>query len=108
VLTHHLNSIGDIAGTMADYTAESRFFTPVALLRGSEAIWKFFVKMFEEFEKPRMSFEMLRQEVDGDTAFIVWRAEAADNIFEPGSDTFIVRKGKIATQTFAGKILPKR
>ena len=28
VLTHHLNSFGDIAGTMADYTAESRFFTP--------------------------------------------------------------------------------
>ncbi len=27
ILTHHLNSFGDIAGTMADYTAESRFFT---------------------------------------------------------------------------------
>jgi hypothetical protein len=27
VLPQHLNSIVDIAGTMADYTAESRFFT---------------------------------------------------------------------------------
>jgi len=36
VLTHHLNSFGDIAGTMADYTAESRFFTLDGLLRGSE------------------------------------------------------------------------
>ena len=37
-----------------------------------------------------MSFEMLRQEVDGDTAYIEWRAETTDNIFEVGSDTFIV------------------
>jgi predicted SnoaL-like aldol condensation-catalyzing enzyme len=93
---------------MADYTAESRFFTPDGLLRGSEAIRRFFVRMFEEFAKPGMSFEMPRQEVDGDTAYIVWRAETADNIFELGSDTFIVRNGKIVTQTFGGKISPKR
>jgi ketosteroid isomerase-like protein len=108
VLIHHLNSIGDIAGTMADYTAQSRFFTPDGLLRGSEAIRRFFVRMFGEFAKPGMSFEMLRQEVDGDTAYIVWRAETADNIFGLGSDTFIVRNGKIVTQTFGGKISPKR
>ena len=107
VLTDHLNSFGDIAGTMAYYTAESRFFTPDGLLRGSEAIRKFFVKLFEEFAKPGMSFEMLRQEVDGDTAYIVWKAETADNRFELGTDTFIVRNGKIVTQTFAGKISPK-
>ena len=34
--------------------------------------------MFEEFAKPRMSFEMLWQEVDGDTAYIVWKTESAD------------------------------
>ena len=110
VLTHHLNCFGkrDLAGTMADYTAESRFFTPDGLLRGSEAIRGFFVSLFEEFAKPGMSFEMLRQEVDGDTAYIVWKAETADNRFELGTDTFIVRNGKIVTQTFAGKISPKQ
>ena len=107
VLTHHLNSFGDIAGTLADYTAESRFFTPDGLLRGPEEIRRFFVRLFEEFAKPGMSFEMLRQEVDGDTAYIVWKAETADNRFELGTDTFIVQNGKIVTQTFAGKISPK-
>jgi len=109
VLTHHLNCFGkgDLAGTMADYTAESRFFTPDGLLHGSEAIRRFFVRLFEEFAKPGMSFEMLKQEVDGDTAYIAWKAETADNRFELGSDTFIVRNGKIVTQTFAGKISPK-
>jgi predicted SnoaL-like aldol condensation-catalyzing enzyme len=93
---------------MADYTTESRFFTPDGLLRGSEAIQRFFVREFEEFAKPGMSFEMLRQEVDGDTAYLVWKAETADNRFELGTDTFIVRNGKIVTQTFGGKISPKR
>jgi hypothetical protein len=44
----------------------------------------------------------------GDTAYIVWKAETADNRFELGTDTFIVRDGKIVTQTFAGKISPKQ
>ena len=110
VLTHHLNCFGkgDLAGTMDDYTAESRLFTPDGLLRGSEAIRRFFVRLFEEFAKPGMSFEMLQQEVDGDTAYIVWKAETADNRFELGTDTFIVQNGKIVTQTFAGKISPKQ
>src|SRR5712672_946162 len=102
VLTHHLNSFGDVAGTMADYTAESRFFTPDGLLRGSEAIRRFFLRLFEEFAKPGMSFEMLRQDVDGDTAYIVWKAETADNRFELGTDTFIVQNGKILPKSGGG------
>ena len=73
-----------------------------------DAIRTFFVRMFEEFAKPGMSFEMLRREVDGDTAYIVWRAEVADNIFDLGGDTFIVRNGKIVAQSFAAKIKRKR
>ena len=54
-----------------------------------------------------MSFDMLRQEVDGDVAYIVWKAETADNRYELGTDTFVVPDGKIATQMFAGKTSPK-
>jgi len=110
VLKHHLKCFGkgDLAGTMSDYTAQSRIFTPDGLLRGTETIRKFFVSMFEEFAKPGLSFEMLRQEVDGDTAYIVWKAETVDNYFDLGTDTFIVQKGKIVTQTFAGKLSSKK
>jgi ketosteroid isomerase-like protein len=109
VFAHHLECFGklDLAGTMADYTDASRFFTPDGLLRGSEAIRRFFAVMFKEFEKPGMSFELLRQEISGDTAYIVGTAETADNRFEVGTDTFIVQNGKILTQTFAGKISSK-
>jgi hypothetical protein len=54
-----------------------------------------------------MSFEMLRQAVDGGTAYIMWKAETADNTYELGTDTFIVQHGKIVTQTFARKVSPK-
>ena len=67
-----------------------------------------FEQLFAEFAKPGASFEMLRQEVDGDVAYIVWRAETADHRYELGTDTYIVQNGKIVTQTFAAKVSPKR
>jgi hypothetical protein len=35
-------------------------------------------------------------------------AETPDNIYEPASDTYVVRDGKIVAQSFAAKITPKR
>jgi ketosteroid isomerase-like protein len=109
VLARHLEFFGklDLAATMADYADEATFFSQGGVLRGSDAIRQFFGALFEEFGKPGMSFDLVQQEVDGDTAYIVWKAESADNLFEIGTDTFIVRNGKIVTQTFAGKIKPK-
>jgi hypothetical protein len=37
----------------------------------------------------------------------MWTAETADNVYEVGTDTFVVRDGKIAAQSFTGKITPK-
>ena len=110
VLSHHLSCVaqGDLSGMMADYAPDSKFFTPNGVLRGSTAIREVCARLFEEFAKPERSFEILQQEVDGDTAYIVWKAETADNRFELATDTFIVQNGKIVTQTFAGKIFPKR
>jgi len=52
-------------------------------------------------------FKMKQQSVDGDYAYILWTAETADNVYEVGTDTFVVRDGKIVAQSFAGKITPK-
>ena len=63
--------------------------------------------MFAEFGKPGAAFSMKQQFVEGDYAYILWTAETADNVYEVGTDTFVVRDGKIVAQSFAGKIRPK-
>jgi hypothetical protein len=50
---------------------------------------------------------MKQQFVDGDYAYILWSAETADNVYELGTDTFVVRDGKIVAQSFVGKITSK-
>ena len=109
VLTHHLRCFGkgDLDGTMADYSADAKIFTPDGLVRGSQAIRGFFARVFEEFVKPGMDFHMLRQEIDGDTAYIVWKADTPASRIELATDTFIIRDGRIVTQTFAAKISPQ-
>ena len=109
VLRHHQRCIaeGDLSGLMADYASDAKFFTPDGVLHGSEAIRGFFARFLEEFAKPGRSLERLRQDVDGDTAFVVWRGETADNRYDFAADTWFVQNGKIVTQAFAAKILPK-
>lgn len=59
--------------------------------------------MLEEFGKPGASFSLKQRSVEGDHAYIVWTAQTADNVYELGTDTFVVRNGKIAVQSFASK-----
>ena len=64
--------------------------------------------MLAEFGKPGAVFNLKQQFVEGDYAYILWMAETADNVYELGTDTFVVREGKIVIQSFAGRIVPKR
>ena len=57
---------------------------------------------------PGAAFSMKVRLVVGDVSYVVWTAETADNVYEMGTDTQVVRDGKIVAQTFAGKITPKR
>jgi hypothetical protein len=50
---------------------------------------------------------MRRQEVHGEIAYIVWKADTPSLDVPLGTDTFVVRDGKIVVQTFAGQLIPK-
>ena len=78
-----------------------------APLREINAIRPLFERMIAEFAKPGAVFTMKQQNVEGDYAYILWTAETADNVYELGTDTFVVREGKIVAQSFTGKIMPK-
>ena len=109
VLDHHLKCFGesDLTGILSDYAAGAVLFTPNGALKGSDAMRPLFQAMFAEFGKPGAVFSMKQQLVEGDYAYILWTAETADNVYEVGTDTFVVRDGKIVAQSFAGKIRPK-
>ena len=56
---------------------------------------------------PGSSFSMLQQLVEGEIAYIVWSAESQRYRVPLATDTYLIRDGKIVTQTFAAKLEPK-
>ncbi len=99
-LEHHLQAFGEgIDSIMADYTEESVVITQDATYRGLTEIRAFFTAFVEGLPDGLWdAFEITRQEVVGEVAYIAWRA----NPWVPlGTDTFVVRDGKFAVQTYA-------
>ncbi len=109
VLEHHLQCFGsgDLEGILADYTPASVLMTPQGVMRGPSEMRPFFSTVMAEFGQPGTTFAMKTVLVEGDTAFILWDAETPDNRYESANDTFVVRDGRIAVQTFAAKVTPK-
>ena len=66
-----------------------------------------FQALITEFAKPGARFSLQQQVVEGDYAYILWTAETADNEYELGTDTFVVRDGKIVNQSFTAMIRSK-
>ena len=90
------------------YAPAAIVFTPDGPLKGVDAIRPFFQKLIAEFGQPGTTFSMTHRTVEGDFAYVIWTAETADNVYEMGTDTMVVHDGKIAAQSFAGKITRKR
>jgi hypothetical protein len=76
-------------------------------LKGPASIRPLFQAIFSESRKSGASFSMKQRSVDGDYAYILRSAETADNVYEMGTDTFVVRNGQILAHSFAGKIRAK-
>jgi len=110
VFEHHLASFaaGDLEGTLSDYTDQSVLMTPLGAIRGLPGIRKFFEVAYAAFREPGTQFTTHQTLVEGDCAFIAWDAETSANKYEGACDTFIIRDGRIAVQTFSAKVTPKR
>lgn len=110
VLDHHMQCFdaGDLTGILSDYAPDAVLFTPNGPLKGIDAIRPLFQAIFAELGKPGTIFSMTQQSVEGEFAYIVWTAETANHVYEMGTDTFVVRNGKIVAQSFACKITSKQ
>ncbi len=108
-IDHHLKSFmeGDLKGVLSDYAPGAVLFTSNGPLRGADEIRPFFQAMIAEFGKPGPAFNMKHQFIEDNCAYILWTAETADNVYELGTDTFVVRDGKIVAQSYTGKVTPK-
>jgi ketosteroid isomerase-like protein len=110
VIDNHIRRFGEgnLEGILDDFSPDAVMFTPSGPLKGKSEIGGLFRKMLAEFGKPGSSETLHTAIFDGDYAYLIWSAETADNYYEFATDTFIVRDGKIVTQSFAAKITPKQ
>jgi len=107
LLMNHLNSFQDnnLETLMSDYTNESVLITEEATYSGFEEIEAFFVALISHFPKQKSTFQLDKMVVVNDgLAFITWHAKTPSLDVPLGSDTFIIKDGKIYQQTFVGQL----
>ena len=80
---------------------------PQGVLRGVAQIRMMIQGIIAEFTAPGVSFDLLSEAAEGPVATFVWTAETARNRYDLGSETYVLRDGKISHQTFAAKVVAK-
>jgi ketosteroid isomerase-like protein len=111
ILEHHLSALGagNLDGILSDYADDAILISADGALRGTQAIRGFFEGALASLFKPgTYEFTMDTLHVADDVAYIVWHATCASADIVFATDTFLIQKGKIAAQTFAAKIEPKK
>jgi len=108
VLDHHWKAFqaNDLEATMADYSEESVLITPDKTFKGLAEIQENFVFAFSLFPKGSTTFKLDKSVVNQDVGYIIWQATSPKIKITFGTDTFIIRDGKIVRQTYAGVAAP--
>ena len=108
MIMHHLTSFqnNDLEAIISDYTNESILITQTDTYKGIKAIEKFFAGLIQVFPKQNSSFELDKLVINGDLIYIVWHAKTLFLNISLGSDTFIVKDGKIYQQTYVRQATP--
>lgn len=105
-IMHHLNSFqeNDLEAVMSDYTNESVLITRDAIYSGTTEIKLFFSGLMTHFPKQKSSFQLDKMIVNNGLIYIVWHAKTPTLDVPLGSDTFILKDGKIYQQTYVGQM----
>lgn len=104
ILDHHWVAFqaNDLEATMEDYTEESVLITPDRTFRGLSEIRENFVGAFAVFPKDSSTLVLDKSVVVNDVGYIIWHAKTPAFTLSFGTDTFIIKNGKIVRQTYAG------
>ena len=101
LLQGHIYAVleGNLDAILQDYTEDSVIMTAQVTVTGLDEIRNFFVGFLAQMTPDFVAaVKLLRHEIAGDVAFVVWDAQP---FLAFAADTFILRDGKIAIQTFA-------
>lgn len=106
LISRHLRSFqaNDLKAVMNDYTNQSVLVTQVATYRGLQEIETFFAGLLIYFPKQKSDFVLDQTIIHGELIYIVWHAKTPSLEIPLGSDTFIIKDGKIFQQTFVGQL----
>lgn len=107
VLDHQFAAFSDGSAdeVLTDFAEEAVLITPEGVSTGRAAIHAAYSALFAGLFKPgTYDFTLDAMHIDGEIAYIAWRASCATAEVPMGSDTFVVRNGKIVAQTFAAMI----
>ena len=102
IVRNHLQAFVEQKGIdaiLSDYDEDARFHSEARTYNGKREISDFFESFIASLPSGapgRFSLRSLR--VDGELAYITW---SAGREIPLGTDTFVVRNGKIVSQTFA-------
>jgi ketosteroid isomerase-like protein len=99
VFDHHLLAFSQgLDALVSDYTEHSSIFLKDQTITGLDGIRAFFDAFLKGIEPGFWaSFKIVRQDVSGDTAYLVWEASP---FIKLATDTLLIRNGKIHVQTF--------
>ncbi|HEY1328163.1 MAG TPA: nuclear transport factor 2 family protein [Casimicrobiaceae bacterium] len=102
VVRKHLQAFVErkgVAAILDDYHDDARLYSEAAVYQGKAQIRDFFVDFIGSLPSRAVDQFALRSlRVEGDLAYITW---SAGSHIPMATDTFVVRNGKITSQTFA-------
>jgi hypothetical protein len=99
VFAHHLSAFAEgLDALVSDYSERSSIYLKDQTITGLDGIRAFFDAFLKGIQPGFWaSFDIVRQEVDGDVAYLVWSARPFVAL---ATDTMLIRDGKIHVQTF--------
>jgi ketosteroid isomerase-like protein len=96
---------GDIDAMMSCYAEDAVLFMTNRVLHGYDEIRTLFAAGFGSGNYSGLAIELSQLVVEGEVVYAVWSAKSASFNTPFGTDTFIIRDGKIAIQTSAAQVV---
>ncbi len=100
-MAHHVQAMmsGDLDAIVRNFAEDATIFTAERMFQGHDQIRIFFEEGMQSLPEGYMAaFEQIRRDIHGETVYLVYKVEPFVAL---GTDTWIIRDGKIIAQTYA-------